>query len=108
VRERIHERGVHREHGIEEMREAGDQAEERAVAVEAPWAARLDKLDAWLVVPVEDLVRHPPVRPAIHDGQGVRAMLLHAHDGNRGVGEDAADRSVGLEILESHALQIEE
>ena len=67
VRQRIHERGVDREHRIEEVREAdavrlGDEAEERAVAVEAPRAARLDDLEARLVVAVEDLVGDAAVR----------------------------------------------
>ena len=52
-----------REHGIEEVREAdavrlGDEAEERAVAVEAPRPALLHDLEARLVVAVEDLVGH--------------------------------------------------
>ena len=63
VRQRLDERGVDRQHRIEEVREAdavrlGDEAEERAVAVEAPGAALLDDLEARLVVAVEQLVRH--------------------------------------------------
>ena len=51
------------EHRVEEVREAdalrlGDEAEERAVAVEAPGAALLDDLEPRLVVAVEELVGH--------------------------------------------------
>jgi hypothetical protein len=47
----------------------GNEAEESAVAVEAPWPARFDDLETRLVVPVEDFVRHAAIRPAIHKGQ---------------------------------------
>ena len=62
VRQRLDERGVDGEHRVEEVGEAdavrlGDEAEERAVAVEAPRPARLDDLEARLVVAVEELVR---------------------------------------------------
>ena len=50
VRQRLDERGVDGEHGIEQVGEAdalglGDEAEERAVAVEAPGPALLDDLE---------------------------------------------------------------
>jgi len=51
-------------------------------------------------VPVEDLVRHAAVRPAIHEGQRVRAVPLHADDGDHRVGQDATDSGVGLEVFE--------
>ena len=68
VRQRLDERGVDREHRVEEVREAdavrlGDEPEQRAVAVEAPRAALLDDLEARLVVAVEQLVARP-CRPA--------------------------------------------
>ena len=52
---------VHGEHRVEEMRKAdalglGDQAEEGAVAVEAPRPADLDDLQLGLVVTVHKLV----------------------------------------------------
>ena len=61
VRQRLDHRGVHGEHGVEEMREAdalglGDQAEEGAVAVEAPRPADFDDLQLGLVVTVQKLV----------------------------------------------------
>ncbi len=67
VRQRLDQRGVDREHRIEQVGQAdavrlGDETEQRAVAVEAPRPARLDDLEARLVVPVEDLVRHAAVR----------------------------------------------
>ena len=67
VRQRLDERGVDRQHRVEEVREAdalrlGDEAEERAVAVEAPGPALLDDLEARLVVAVEQLVGDPAGR----------------------------------------------
>jgi hypothetical protein len=51
VRQRIDDRGVHRQHRVEQVREAdalglGNQAEQRAVAVEAPGPALLDDSSA--------------------------------------------------------------
>ena len=64
VRQRIDHRGVDRQHGVEQMRQAdplrlGDQPEERAVAVEAPGPPLLGDLEPRLVVPVEQLVGRP-------------------------------------------------
>ena len=78
VRQRIDERGVDREHGIEQMREAdavrlGDEAEEGAVAVEAPWPPCLDDLEAWLVVAVEQLVRDPAGRGPCRSARAPRS-----------------------------------
>ena len=94
-----------REDWIEEVCEAnavrfGDKAIERAVAVEAPWPASFDNLEARLVVPVEDLVRHAAVRPAIHEGQRVRAVPGNADDGDHRVWQDAADSGIRLEVFE--------
>ena len=61
VRQRLDVGGVDGQHRVEEVGQAdalrlGDQAEEGAVAVEAPGAALLDELQARLVVAVEQLV----------------------------------------------------
>ena len=55
VRQRIDERRVDRQHGIEQVRQAdamrfGDEPEESAVAVEAPRPAHFDDFEARLVV----------------------------------------------------------
>ena len=55
VRQRLDQRGVNGQDRIEEMRQAdalrlGDQAEERAVAIEAPRPALLHDLEPRLVV----------------------------------------------------------
>jgi hypothetical protein len=106
VRQRLDERGVHGEHGIEQVRESdavrlGDQAEERAIAVEAPRSARLDDLEARLVVAVQDLVRDPAARRAIHERERVGPVPGDADDRDRRVGQDAADGGVRPETLES-------
>ncbi len=90
VRQRLDERGVDGEHGIEQVGQAdavrlGDEAEERAVAVEAPGPARLDDLETRLVVPVEDLVRDTAIRPTVHEGQRVRPVPCDADDRDQGV-----------------------
>ena len=97
VRQRLDERGVDREHRIEQVREAdavrlGDEAEERAVAVEAPRAALLDDLEARLVVAVEELVGDPARRRLVGELERVGAEPLDADDGDERVGQDAADR----------------
>lgn len=61
---------MHREHRVEQVSEPdavrfGYQTKERPVAVEAPWAARLDNFKTWLVVAIDDLVRHAAVRSPI-------------------------------------------
>ena len=56
--QRLDDRGVHGKHRVEEMRKAdslrfGDQAEQRAVSVEAPWPANLDDLEPGFVMTVQ-------------------------------------------------------
>ncbi len=106
VGQRLHEGGVDREQRIEQVGEAdavgfSNEAEGRAVAVEAPRPADLDDLQARLVVAVEDLVRHPPVGPAVNEGQRVRAVPGDVDDGDRRVGQNASDGGVGLELFEA-------
>ena len=52
---------MHGEHRVEEMRETdslrlGDQAEQRAVSVEAPWPTDFDDLEPGVVVTVQKLI----------------------------------------------------
>jgi hypothetical protein len=89
VRQRIDQRGVHRQHRVEQMRQADavglrDQAEERAVAVEAPGPALLDQLQAGLVVAVEQLVGDLAGRGLVGQLQRLGAEPLDAHDGRPG------------------------
>ena len=105
VRQRLDERGVDRQHRIEEVRQAdavrlGDQAEERAVAVEAPGPALLDDLEARLVVAVEQLVRHLAGRRLVGQLERLGAEPLDADDRDQGIGQDAAHGGVGLEFFE--------
>ena len=95
-----------REHRVEEVGEAdalrlGDQAEERAVAVEAPGPALLDDLEPRLVVAVEQLVGDLAGRVLVGQLERLRAEPLHADDGDQGIREDAADGGVGLEVFEA-------
>ena len=105
VRQRLHQGGVHREDGIEEVGQAdapgfGHEAVRRAVAVEAPGAALLDDFEAGFVVPVEDFLGDPARGWAVDEGKRLGAVPLHAYDFDRAVREDSAHGSVGLEFFE--------
>ena len=105
VRQRIDHRGVHREHGVEQMREAdalrfGDQAEERAVAVEAPGPPLLHNFDASFVVTVEQLVGHRARGGFVGEFQRSLAEPLHGHDGHERIRQDAADHRVRPQIFQ--------
>jgi hypothetical protein len=105
VRQRLDQRSVDGQDRVEQVRQAnavrfGDEAKQRAVAVEAPRPPLLEHLEPRFVVPVEDLLRDPPVRRAVDEGERVRAVPLHAHDGHRAVGQKAPDGGVRAEVFE--------
>ena len=107
VRQRVDHGGVHRQHRVEQVRQAdavglGDQTEERAVAVEAPGPALLHQLQTGLVVAVEQLVGDLAVRGLVGQLQGLGAEPLDADHRHQGIGDDAADGGVGLELFELH------
>ena len=59
--QRLDNRSVQGKHRVEEMRQAdplclGDQAEQRAVSVKAPWPADFDDLEPGFVVTVQKLI----------------------------------------------------
>ena len=100
---------MHGEHRVEEMREAdtlglGDQAEEGAVAVEAPRPADLDDLQLGLVVSVQKLVGHLAGGRLVGQLERFGAEPLHADDRREAVGQNAAYGGVGLEVFELHTL----
>ena len=105
----LDDRGVHGEHRVEEMRQVdplrlGDHAEQRAVSVEAPWAADLDDLDPGFVVTVQELIGDPTRRCLVRQLERFGAEPLHADHRDKAVGQDAAHRGAGLEIFKLHAL----
>ena len=105
VRQGIHEGGVHREDGIEEVGQAdavglGDQAVRGAVAVEAPRPALLDHLQPLFVVAVEDLLGDASRGRPVDHGQRLGAVPLDADDLGRTAREQAADGGARLEIFE--------
>ena len=107
VRQRLDLRGVHREHGVEQVREAdalrlGDQAEEGAVAVEAPGPPGLDDLQPLLGVAVQKLVGHLAGGRLVGQLQRLGAEPLHADDGHQAVGQDAAQGGVGAQVFQLH------
>lgn len=109
VREGVHEGGVDRQHGVEEMGQAdpvclGHEPEEGAVPVETPREPYFNNFKPRLVVPVEDLVRDPAVGPAVDQSQSVGAVPLHANYCCERIGQDTADGGVGAEIFKSHEL----
>ena len=109
VRQRLDHRGVHGEHGVEEVRETdalrlGDQAEQGAVAVEAPGPADLDDFQVGLVVAVQKLVGDLAGGRLVGQLERFGAEPLHADDRGEAVGQNAPYRGVGLEIFELHAV----
>ena len=111
VRQRLDHRRVHGEHGIEEMGEAdplrfGDEAEQRAVAVEAPGPSGLDDLEPGLVVTVQQLVGDLAGRCLVGQLQGFRAEPLDADHRDEAVGQNAAHRGIGPEVIELHGLRL--
>ena len=105
VRQRFDDGGMHRQHRVEQVRQPdalrlGDQAEERAVAVEAPGAAVLDDLKACLVVAIQQLIRHPAGRRLVRELQRLRAEPLDTDHRHQGIGQYPAHRRVRLQLFE--------
>ena len=111
MRQRLDDRRVHGEHGVEEMGKAdplrlGDQAEQGAVAVEAPWPPDLDDLEPGLVVTVQQLVGDLAGRRLVGQLERFGAEPLYADHRDEAVGQNAAHRGVGLEIFQLHASRL--
>ena len=105
VRQRLDDRGVDRQHRVEQVREAdalrlGDEAEQRAVAVEAPRPALLHELEARLVVAIEQLVRHLAGGRLVGELERLGAEPLHADDDHDRVGDDPPHRCTWLKLFE--------
>lgn len=108
VRQRIDERGVHRQHRVEEVRQAnavclGDESEERTVTVEAPRAALLDDRESSLVVTVQNLLGDATGRTAIHEREGLGPVPLDVDHRRGRIGQDAANGGAGGEVFELQA-----
>ena len=93
--ERFHQRGVHREHRVKQVREPDalclrDEPEERAIAIEAPRPPNLDYLETRLVVTVDQLAGDPAGGVLVGELDGVRAVPLDVDDRGEAVGSDAA------------------
>ena len=69
-----------------------DQPKKGAVPVEAPGPARLDDLEAVLIVPVEELVRDLAGCCLVGQLEGVGAEPLNGYDRDEPVRENASDR----------------
>ena len=109
VGQRLDDRGVHGKHRIEEMRKAdplcfGNQAEQRAVSVEAPWPANFDDLDPGFVVTVQKLIGDLARRYLIRQLNRFRPKPLHADYSDEPVGHNALNGGVGPEIFQLHIL----
>lgn len=95
VRQRVHERCMHGEHRIEQMRQVdtvclGDKAEQFSVAIETPRATVLDDLESRLVVAIENFIGHAAVGSTVDEGEGVRPVPMDADDSDAGVRQNAA------------------
>ena len=82
----------------------GDEAEQRAVAVEAPGPPDLDDLEPGFVVTVQQLVGDLAGRRLVGQLQRFGAEPLHADHRDEAVGQNAAHGGIGPEVFELHAL----
>ena len=94
-----------RQERIEEVGQAdamglGDQAEERAVAVEAPRAACRQDFQRRLAVAEQDFGADPARAVFIHDLQHVRAVPFDADKLDGGIGSDAFDERACREVFQ--------
>ena len=107
----LDDRGVDRQHGIEQMREADAQGlrhqpEQGPVAVKTPRLPLFCHFEPRLVRAVEQLIGHLTVRGFVGQFQGLRAKPLHANDHHEAIGENAAHCGVRLEVFERHCRPI--
>ncbi len=72
------------------------------MADKIPHSTSLDQIQMRLIVPVQNLVRHPSILRPVHERQSIRTMPLDAHDGDPGVGQDAAHIGFWLVVFEFH------
>ena len=92
---------------VEEVGEAdavrfGDQPEGRAVAVERPWSSRGDRLEACLVVPVEQCGRHVAIGVPVGQLNDIIAVPLARGDGRKPAVDKATNDRTGHQFLETH------
>ncbi len=102
--------GVYGQQGVEEVGEAdalglGDEAEEGAVAVEAPGAGLLGDVDAGFVVAVEELVGDVAGGCLVCQLDGVVPVPLHVDHCDEAVCQDALDSGVGCEFFQFHSME---
>ena len=108
MRQRLHQRGVHRQRGVEQVREVdaqrlGHQPKQFPVAVEAPRPPLLDNLQARFVVAVEDLAAQLAAGPPVGELQRVGPEPARAHHRHQNIRQDAAYGGGGLQVFQLHA-----
>ncbi len=97
VRQRVDQRCVDREDGVEEMREAnplclGNQSKKRAISIEAPGATGRNDLESRLIVAIKELVPDASARVFIRQLESLRTEPLRIDSVHQRVGEDASNR----------------
>ena len=95
------------EHRIEQVRQAdalrlGDEAEEFAVAVEAPGPALLDDLEPGFVVTIQQRVPDAARRILVGQFHRLGAEPLNGHDSGEGIRYDAADGGIRHKVFKLH------
>ena len=108
MRQRLHQRGVHRQRGVEQVREVdaqrlGHQPKQLPIAVEAPRPPLLDHLQARFVVAVEDLAAQLAAGSAVGELQRVGPEPARAHHRHQNIRQDAAYGGGGLQVFQLHA-----
>ena len=98
---------MHGQQRVKQMGEAdalglGNEAEEGAVAVEAPRARLLGNPDTGFVLAIEQLVGHLARLRLVGQLDSGVPVPLHADNRDEAVGQDAFDSGVGCEIFQFH------
>jgi len=106
VWQRFNDRGVDRQHRIEQMRKVdalglGHKAKESAIAVEAPGPPFLDDFEIGFAITIEQLVADLARRVLVSQFDSVRAKPLHADHGDDAAGQNSTDRPAGPQFFKS-------
>ena len=104
VRQRIDERGVYREHRIEQVGESNAirfrrEAIIAAAPVEAPRTSFGHDAEARLVVPIQDLLSELSLGSAVTEGERIGTMPFCTHHGYRRIRNYAVDARIRGEML---------
>src|SRR5437879_9767251 len=101
MRKGLDKRGMNREHGIKQVGKPypmrlRDEAETRAVTIEAPRSSLFDNVDARFIVPIQQFIRHFSQRIFVCQFQSFRPEPLGTDNSHETIRKDAANGSIRL------------